>query len=79
MYYIDSLVSSLQNLTVESNKLHDENMTLHQENMVSVILWDLVAGTGAELIICSSYTTDIGSLQHKKKSGHTSAYAVVDM
>ena len=39
-YIIDSLVSSLNNLTVESNKLHDENMTLHQENMVSVILWD---------------------------------------
>ena len=33
--YADSLVSSLQNLTVESNKLHDENMTLHQENLVS--------------------------------------------
>ena len=32
---VDSLVSSLQNLTVESSKLHEDNVTLHQENLVS--------------------------------------------
>ncbi|CAI8051204.1 hypothetical protein GBAR_LOCUS28044, partial [Geodia barretti] len=30
---VDSLVSSLQNLTVESSKLHEDNVTLHQENL----------------------------------------------
>jgi hypothetical protein len=30
----DSLIYSLQSLTVESNRLHGENVTLHHENAV---------------------------------------------
>lgn len=35
----DSLVNSLQSLTSDSHKLHEENMSLHKENLVRKTVW----------------------------------------